>query len=238
MECHAWMVTIPLGNKKHVASLGKQSVTKRVKDICVPYKNEYFLNPGHPATKEYLMRLVREVVERYDIDGVHFDYLRYPENAPLFPDKYDFRRYSKGRTLDQWRRDNISEIVRYIYKGVKAMKPWVKVSTCPVGKYRDTSRYSSRGWNAFYTVYQDPQGWLGEGIQDQIYPMMYFQETVSILSRSTGRNRATDDRLFRGWASISSIPTKGSGHATKWIVRLISSVIRKWQEKGITVSSI
>ena len=119
MECHAWMVTIPLGNKKHVASLGKQSVTKRVKDICVPYKNEYFLNPGHPATKEYLMRLVREVVDRYDIDGVHFDYLRYPENAPLFPDKYDFRRYSKGRTLDQWRRDNISEIVRYIYKGVK-----------------------------------------------------------------------------------------------------------------------
>lgn len=55
------------------------------------------------------------------------------------------------------------------------MKPWVKVSTCPVGKYRDTSRYPSRGWNAFFTVYQDPQGWMGEGIMDQIYPMMYFQ---------------------------------------------------------------
>ncbi len=91
-----------------------------MKDICVPYKNEYFLNPGHPGTKEYLMKLVREVVSRYDIDGVHFDYLRYPENALLFPDKYDFRRYGKGRTLDQWRRDNISEIVRYIYKGVKS----------------------------------------------------------------------------------------------------------------------
>ena len=175
MECHAWMVTIPLGNKKHVASLGSQSVTKRMKEICVPYKREYFLNPGHPATKEYLMKLVREVVSGYDVDGVHFDYLRYPENAPLFPDKYDFRRYNKGRTLDQWRRDNISEIVRYIYKGIKAMKPWVKVSTCPVGKYRDTSRYPSRGWNAFFTVYQDPQGWMGEGIMDQIYPMMYFQ---------------------------------------------------------------
>ena len=76
------MVTIPLGGKRHVASLGKQSVTKRQRDICVPYKNEYFLNPGHPATKEYLMKLVREVVSRYDVDGVHFDYLRYPENAP------------------------------------------------------------------------------------------------------------------------------------------------------------
>ena len=82
------MVTIPLGGKKHVASLGKQSVTKRERDICVPYKNEYFLNPGHPATKEYLMKLVREVVSRYDVDGVHFDYLRYPENAPRFPDSY------------------------------------------------------------------------------------------------------------------------------------------------------
>ncbi|ADV45035.1 glycoside hydrolase family 10 protein [Bacteroides helcogenes] len=175
MECHAWMVTIPLGNRKHVAALGKESVTKRKPAICVPYKQEYFLNPGHPQTKEYLMSLVREVVERYDIDGVHFDYLRYPENAPRFADGYDYRKYGNGRSLAQWRRDNLTEIVRYIYKGVKAMKPWVKVSTCPVGKYRDTSRYSSRGWNAFHTVYQDVEGWLGEGIQDQIYPMMYFR---------------------------------------------------------------
>ena len=175
MECHAWMVAIPLGNRKHVANLGNASVTKQKSAICVPYKREYFLNPGNPATKEYLMSLVREVVEKYDVDGVHFDYLRYPENAPRFPDTYDFRKYGKGRDLAQWRRDNITEIVRHLYKGVKALKPWVKVSTCPVGKYRDTSRYPSRGWNAFHTVYQDAQGWLGEGIQDQIYPMLYFR---------------------------------------------------------------
>ena len=175
MECHAWMVAIPLGNRKHVANLGNTSVTKQKSAICVPYKREYFLNPGNPQTKEYLMSLVREVVEKYDVDGVHFDYLRYPENALRFPDTYDFRKYGKGRDLSQWRRDNITEIVRHLYKGVKALKPWVKVSTCPVGKYRDTSRYPSRGWNAFHTVYQDAQGWLGEGIQDQIYPMIYFR---------------------------------------------------------------
>ena len=55
------------------------------------------------------------------------------------------------------------------------MIPWVKCRTCPVGKYRDSARYPSRGWNAFHTVYQDVQGWLGEGIQDQIYPMLYFR---------------------------------------------------------------
>ena len=46
MECHAWIVTIPLGSKKHVASLGKYALTKRNPEICVPYKTEYFLNPG------------------------------------------------------------------------------------------------------------------------------------------------------------------------------------------------
>lgn len=175
MECHAWMVTIPLGGRRHVASFGKNSITKKKPAICAAYKREYFLNPGHPDTKKYLMSLVREVVERYDVDGVHFDYLRYPEHASRFPDKYEYRKYSNGRSLAQWRRDNITEIVRYIYKEVKNLKPWVKVSTCPVGKYRDTSRYSSHGWNAFHTVNQDVEGWLGEGIQDQIYPMMYFR---------------------------------------------------------------
>ena len=121
------------------------------------------------------MSLVREVVERYDVDGVHFDYLRYPERAFRFPDRSDYRKYGNGRSLEQWRRDNLTEILRYIYNGVKKLKPWIKVSTCPVGKYHDTSRYSSKGWNAFHTVYQDVQGWLGEGIQDQIYPMMYFK---------------------------------------------------------------
>lgn len=175
MECHAWMVTIPLGNKKHVAALGRKSVTVQNRKICIPYKNEWFLNPGHPETKEYLMKLVNEVITRYDVDGVHFDYLRYPENAPHFSDNKEFRQYAKGRNIAQWRRDNLTDIVRYIYKGVKAVKPWVKVSTCPVGKFRDTSRYSSRGFNAYFTVYQDAQGWLKEGIQDQIYPMMYFR---------------------------------------------------------------
>lgn len=175
MECHAWIVSLPLGNRKHVASLGKKSVTKKHPEICLSYRNHYYLNAGHPQTKTYLMSLVREIVQRYDVDGVHFDYLRYPDKARRFPDSYDYKRYANGRDLAQWRRDNLTEILRYIYKEVKALKPWVKVSTCPVGKYRDTSRYPSRGWNAYNAVYQDVQGWLGEGIQDQIYPMMYFR---------------------------------------------------------------
>ena len=175
MECHAWMVTIPLGTRKHIAAQGKHAITQKHKGICVSYRGEYYLNPGHPDTKKYLMSLVREVVEKYDVDGVHFDYLRYPEHAKHFPDKAQYRKHGKGRSLTQWRRDNITEIVRHIYKEVKAIKPWIKVSSSPVGKYDDTTRYPSQGWNALHVVHQDVQGWLAEGIQDQIYPMMYFK---------------------------------------------------------------
>lgn len=177
MECHAWIVALPLGSKGHVAHLGKYNALHHTHGICVPYKSEYYLNAGNPGTKDYLMDIVREITDHYDIDGLVFDYLRYPEYCGTsYPDKAEFAKYGNGRSLTEWRRDNITDIIRYIYQNVKSVKPWVKVCTCPVGKYRDTSRYTSHGFNAFYAVNQDPEKWMQEGIQDQIYPMMYFRE--------------------------------------------------------------
>lgn len=174
MELHAWLVAIPLGSAKQVKNLGAASVTRKQPAICKQYKNEWFLDPGHPGTKEYLYSIVREIITGYDVDGIHLDYIRYPDRPAGFPDSDSFRKYGKGKFLSDWRRENISAIVRRVYHGVKEIKPWVKVSSSPLGKFRDTSRYSSSGWNAYNTVYQDAQGWLREGIQDLLFPMMYF----------------------------------------------------------------
>ena len=78
--------------------------------------------------------------------------------------------------MKQWRRENITAIARRLHAEVKQLKPWVKVSSSPVGKFKDTNRYSSFGWNAYETVYQDAQGWLKEGIHDALFPMMYFKD--------------------------------------------------------------
>lgn len=175
MELHAWVVTIPVGNTRQVNAQGRNSVVRKNRNICKLYKGNWYLDPGNPETKEYLSRIVKEITSRYDIDGIHFDYIRYPEQADNFPDKDTYRKYGKGKELEQWRRDNITDIVRRLYADIKALKPWVKVSSSPVGKYRDTSRYPSRGWNAYHAVYQDAQKWLKEGIHDALFPMMYFQ---------------------------------------------------------------
>ena len=176
MELHAWIVTIPAGNNRQVKLLGKHSIVRKNRKICKQHEGAWYLDPGHPETADYLASIVHEIVTRYDVDGVHFDYIRYPENARRFPDADTHRKYGKGKDLKQWRRENITSIVRRLHTEAKQLKPWVKVSSSPVGKYRDTSRYSSYGWNAYETVHQDAQDWMKEGIHDALFPMMYFKD--------------------------------------------------------------
>ena len=176
MEIHAWMVCIPTGNDRQVRLLGKQSVVKKKPTMCIHFKRAWYLDPGNPETAKYLAAIAKEITMNYDIDGIHLDYIRYPENGENFPDGKTFRKYGKGKNLTQWRRDNITSIVREIYNDVKIIKPWVKVSSAPVGKYNDTRRYSSKGWNAYNAVYQDTKLWMETGIHDAIFPMMYFRD--------------------------------------------------------------
>lgn len=174
MECHAWFVTFPLGKEEHVRMLGKQSVVKRMPQLCRKHNGEWFLDPGVPGTSDYILSLVREIVENYDIDGIHFDYIRYPEKATSFPDKKAFRRYGEKNKLDDWRRDNINKMVARIYDAVKAMKPWVQVSSSPLGKYSRIPEVPDAGWTAYESVFQDPCQWFRAGKQDMILPMMYY----------------------------------------------------------------
>ncbi|MCF0197965.1 MAG: family 10 glycosylhydrolase [Bacteroidaceae bacterium] len=174
MELHAWVVTIPAFKQNVARKMGRRGLYRSHPELLRKHNDMYYLDPGLPGTADYLRSICREIVERYDVDGLHFDYIRYPENAGGFADGASYKKYGKGQSKAAWRRDNITRIVRSIYHDVKARKPWVKVSCSPVGKYRDTRRYSSRGWNCYDAVYQDAQGWLQEGIQDALFPMMYF----------------------------------------------------------------
>ncbi len=175
MELHAWIVAIPIGNTRQVRTFGKNALTRKHPSLCKQFNGSWYLDPGNPETDDYLANIVREIVSGYDVDGIHLDYIRYPEQGERFPDQSTYRKYGKKQDLKQWRRNNITRIVRRIYTETKSLKPWVKVSSSPIGKYRDTGRYSSQGWNAYDEVYQDAQQWLREGIHDALFPMMYFR---------------------------------------------------------------
>ncbi|MBQ0048649.1 MAG: family 10 glycosylhydrolase [Bacteroidales bacterium] len=175
MELHAWVVTMPAYKIAVAKQMGKAALHLKHPALMKKHNDQYYLDPSQPATADYLARICEEIVSRYDVDGIHFDYIRYPEGAKGFADDDSYKRYGAGKSKAQWRRDNITHIVRTIHQRVKALKPWVRVTSSPVGKFRDLKRYSARGWNCYDAVHQDAQGWLREGIHDALYPMMYFK---------------------------------------------------------------
>lgn len=175
MELHAWVVTIPCFKIAVAKKTGKKSLLNTHPQLLRKHGDTYYLDPGLPASGDYLTSICKEIVSRYDVDGIHFDYIRYPENGTNFPDAQSFKKYGAKQEKMAWRRDNVSKIVRQMYTEIKKLKPWVRVSCSPVGKYRDMTRYSAKGWSAYGTVQQDAQGWLREGIMDMLCPMMYFK---------------------------------------------------------------
>lgn len=159
MELHAWIVTIPVGKWN---ALGCKSLRQKMPGLVKKIDADGYMNPEDSRTGNYLASICREITRRYDIDGVHLDYIRYPENWKLGV------RRDRGRNY-------ITSIVQKIYDAVKAEKPWVKMSCSPIGKRDDLSRYWSHGWNAYTKVCQDAQGWLRDGLMDELFPMMYFR---------------------------------------------------------------
>lgn len=77
--------------------------------------------------------------------------------------------------LDEWRRSNITRMVSMIYDWVKGVKPWIQVSSSPLGKYSRIPKVPNAGWTAYESVYQDPGKWLQQGKHDMVVPMMYYK---------------------------------------------------------------
>ena len=174
MELHAWVVCIPIGTKERQAKYGAASLVKKHPELVKTAKGgEMFMIPGKPETADHIASICKEIVENYDVDGISLDYIRYPESIYNFSDEELYPRSSNQSKAD-WKRENITRIVRRVHDVVKPIKPWVKLSSSPIGKYRDTSRYSAGGWNGYHAVWQDPVLWLKEDWQDLLFPMMYF----------------------------------------------------------------
>lgn len=159
MEVHAWVVTIPVGKWN---SYGCRQLRKRFPRLIKRIDQDGYMDPEATQTGCYLAEMCREIVQRYDVDGIHLDYIRYPETWKF--------RISKDQA-----RSNITRIVEKSHQAVKKEKPWVKMSCSPIGKFDDLSRYWSHGWNAYTKVAQDAQAWLKDGLMDELFPMMYFR---------------------------------------------------------------
>ncbi|SJL31840.1 hypothetical protein PGIN_YH522_01657 [Porphyromonas gingivalis] len=175
---HAWLIVTPLGPDKHIRSLKGESVKSRHPEWCVRHNNLWYLNPGVPEARAYFASLVREIVEKYPVDGIHLDYMRYPEKAKIFDDAATYKQYGGNMDPAVWRRRNLSDLMADVHRAATEKTPWVQVSVATIGRLRKLAGKRGGDWTAYEGVHQDPVVWAQEGSVDFLVPMLYYRDDL------------------------------------------------------------
>lgn len=175
LAIHAWInvVQVFAGSEINVMNNPEHIIQKKPEWVVEDEKENsksYWLNPGLPEVREYISNLIKELVENYDVDGVHLDYIRYP--GKNFNDDSTYQLYGNKIPKDEWRRKNITDLISLINKKIKAVKPNIQLGATPIGINKNHK--GMNGWQGFYEVYQDTKDWLRKGIIDYIAPQVYW----------------------------------------------------------------
>ncbi len=176
LKVHAWIVTYPIT----ISRRSKHIVKQKYPSWIIRHKGSHNLNPGEPRVRAYIANIAQDIAKRYDVDGLHFDYFRYPQDAESFRDNKSYRRYApKGMSLEAWRRDNLCQQLREINQKVRLYKPNIQISVAPLGKLKQIPTLGRKhGWTAYETVHQDVERWAREGLVDFVAPMMYYKDDL------------------------------------------------------------
>ena len=167
----------------------------------LPGNQTYYLDPGHPDVVDYTVAIYAELAAHYDLDGIHLDRVRYPEfdgaycqNSPDWrcqdwgynPTSVARFQAQTGRqdipeppdpAWVQWRRNQVTALVRKIYLTVTAIKPQMRISAAVSTSGSPPSAYYP--WETrtpYIHQLQDWRGWLEEGVLDLALPMTYRDE--------------------------------------------------------------
>jgi len=183
MEFHAWFNPFRAltDNKKNPNPPGH--VTKTHPDWLVNYDGKALLNPGIPEAREYVIRVIMDVVKRYDIDAVHLDDYFYPYRAgsAVFNDATAYNRYGQGFAgKDDWRRNNVNLFISALNTNIKQIKPYIKLGISPFGVWRnqdkDPEGSPTRGGQTNYDdLYADILLWMRKGWIDYCLPQLYWE---------------------------------------------------------------
>ncbi|QJR38097.1 glycoside hydrolase family 10 protein [Gemmatimonas groenlandica] len=187
LELHAWFNPYRARHTDAKSPLSSTHIARTNPSLVKPYAGYLWMDPGEPAVRARTLRVVLDVVKRYDVDGVHIDdyFYPYPENdrrgrAIPFPDDRSWKRYVReGGDLSRadWRRRNVDLLVEALDDGVHKTKPWVRFGISPFGIWRPGYPTQVRGFDAYEKLYADARKWLREGWVDYFTPQLYWPTT-------------------------------------------------------------
>jgi uncharacterized lipoprotein YddW (UPF0748 family) len=182
LELHAWFNPYRAVSNVQTATLDPTHVVRQRPDWLLAQGNLRILNPGLPAVRQYVTRVVLDVLRRYDIDGVHFDdyFYPYPVTGQSFSDDSTFAAFPRGfSSRAAWRRDNVDLLVKQVSDSIQAVKPWVKFGISPFGIWQNRSPTqplgsATGGLEGYTDIYADSRKWIQQGWLDYVTPQLYW----------------------------------------------------------------
>ena len=170
MEVHAWFNVFKVRGPRPAPPSSPEHITRLYPLWTVEADGEVWLDPGIPGVRKYVLRVALDLVRNYDIDGIQFDFIRYPGRT--FADDESHRRYGRGKDLENWRRSNIDRFVEEFYDSATALKSMLKIGSAPLGTYDGVRNGDALG--SYGSVYQNSQGWLVKKKHDYLVPQVYW----------------------------------------------------------------
>ncbi|MCB0666692.1 MAG: family 10 glycosylhydrolase [Saprospiraceae bacterium] len=181
LELHVWLNPY---RAHHTAGgeITEHSIVRQRPELVVKLKNGmWWMDPSLKETQDHSYNVVMDIVQRYDIDGVHFDdyfypYPSYNENLD-FPDSASYMAYraSAGKlSRSDWRRESVNTFIKRLYKGIKKEKKHVKFGISPFGIWRPANPESIQGFDQYEQLYADAKLWLNKGWIDYFAPQLYW----------------------------------------------------------------
>ena len=200
MELHAWL------NPYRVTSNDKEGLCRnhlyyKNPSIFVKYGKQLYFDPAEPEARAHTVRVIADLVGRYDIDAVHFDdyFYPYPIEGQDFPDQESFRKYGLPQGYTQatkadWRRNNVEMLIKEISDTIRVIKPWIRFGISPFGihrnKFQDPLGSDTNGLSNYDQLFADVPAWAEKGYIDYIVPQLYWK---------IGHKRADYETLIRWW---------------------------------------
>lgn len=187
IEVHAWFNPFrALTSSKNGASSGH--VTNKHPEWIRRYGPSSIVDPGEPKARDYVISVIMDVVNRYDIDGVHLDDYFYPYKlkGAEFPDSSTYGKYGGGAGRTEWRRENINQFIRRLYTSIKSAKSGAKFGISPFGIWRPgVPSTIEAGVDAYEDLAADGPKWLANGWVDYLSPQLYWSIEPAQQSFST-----------------------------------------------------
>ena len=181
MELHAWINPFR-AKTKGTKALAKSHVAIRKPSNCFAYDELFILNPGIEENRDYICEVAKDIVSRYDVDGIHMDdyFYPYPVKGQTIPDDELFHDHSNGiKDQNDWRRYNVNLFIEQFYKEIHSVKPWVKVGISPFGIYRNKKSSpagsDTNGTQNYDDLYADILLWVNNGWMDYCVPQLYWE---------------------------------------------------------------